>query len=104
MLFNMEQLFQIEFVFFSQNVPGLSTNSFSFLLLKIDISWFSIKYFKLLSRMLKLAILAILSVPSIIASIWKQIANALIVERDTGKLEQTFQALHKEHGYRSLSY
>jgi hypothetical protein len=49
--------------------------------------------------MLKLAILAILAVPSILAaSIVKEIADVLIAEKDTGRLGQTFQALHKEHG------
>jgi len=49
--------------------------------------------------MLKLAILAILAVPSILAaSISKQLANTLIAENDTDKLEQTFQTLHKKHG------
>jgi hypothetical protein len=48
--------------------------------------------------LIKLVVLAILSVPSILAaSISKQIAGALIANKDTGKLEQTFQALHKEH-------
>jgi hypothetical protein len=48
--------------------------------------------------MLKLAILVILIVPSIMASISEQIASALIAEKDTGKLEQTFQDLRKKHG------
>jgi hypothetical protein len=48
--------------------------------------------------MLKLAILTILAVPSIMASTWEQMANTLIAEKDTEKLGQTFQALHKEHG------
>jgi len=48
--------------------------------------------------MLKLVILAILTAPSIMASTRKEIARALITEKDTGKLEQTFQDLHKEHG------
>jgi hypothetical protein len=47
--------------------------------------------------MLKLVVLALLSIPSIIASIEGHIAKALIAENDTGKLGQTFQALHKEH-------
>jgi hypothetical protein len=60
---------------------------------------FGIKYFKLLSQMLKLAILAILAVPFILAaSIVKEITDVLIAEKDTGRLGQTFQALHKEHG------
>jgi hypothetical protein len=59
---------------------------------------FGIKYFKLLFQMLKLVVLAILIVPSIMASIEEQIAKALIAEKDTGKLEQTFRGLHKKHG------
>jgi hypothetical protein len=48
--------------------------------------------------MLKLAILAILSVPSIMAtSTSNQMAKALIAEKDTEKLGQTFQDLRKEH-------
>jgi len=40
-----------------------------------------------------------LTVPSIMAtSIWEQMANALIAEKDTEKLVQTFQALHEERG------
>jgi hypothetical protein len=48
--------------------------------------------------MLKLVVLAILTVPSIMASTSERIAKALIAEKDKGKLEQTFQRLHKEHG------
>jgi len=49
--------------------------------------------------MLRLVVLAILSVPSILAaSTVKEIADALIADKDTNKLEQTFQDLRKEHG------
>jgi hypothetical protein len=47
--------------------------------------------------LIKLVILAILAVPSIMASTREQIADALIADKDTGKLGQTFQALRKEH-------
>jgi hypothetical protein len=48
--------------------------------------------------MLKLAILAILAVPSILAAyIREYIAKALIAEKDTEKLGQTFQALRKKY-------
>jgi hypothetical protein len=61
-------------------------------------------FHQLFSQMLKLGILAILSVPCIPATFIQEIAKALIAERDTGKLEQTFQALHKEHGNRHSSW
>jgi hypothetical protein len=55
--------------------------------------------------MLKLVVLVVLSVPSILAaSIVKEIADTLIVEKDTGKLKQTFQALCEEHGDNDSSW
>jgi hypothetical protein len=48
--------------------------------------------------MLKLAILAILSIPSIMASTTEGIAKTLIANKDTDKLGQTFQGLHKKYG------
>jgi hypothetical protein len=50
--------------------------------------------------MLKFVVLAILSVPSIMAaSIWEQMIKALTAENDTGKL-QTFQTLREKLGDR----
>jgi hypothetical protein len=48
--------------------------------------------------LIKRVVLAILIVPCTMASIWKESADALIAEKDTGKLEQTFQDLRKRHG------
>jgi hypothetical protein len=50
-----------------------------------------------LSQMLKLVILAILIVPSIMASIHERVAKALIADKDTGNLEQTFWDLYKRY-------
>jgi hypothetical protein len=49
--------------------------------------------------LIKLVILAISAVPSIMATMSpEEIAKALIVEKDTGTVEKTFQGLHKKHG------
>jgi hypothetical protein len=66
---------------------------------------FSVKYFKLLSQMLKLVVFAILAVPSVMATMSpEEIAKALIAEKNTGRLEETFQGLHKEHDDIDSSY
>ena len=50
--------------------------------------------------MLKFAILAILSVPSIRAALSrKEMASALIAAEDTGTLEETFKKYEKEQDY-----
>jgi hypothetical protein len=57
--------------------------------------------------MLKLVFLAILSVPSILAAsiaVRERITGALVAEKDTGKLGQTFQRLHEIYGNNYSSY
>ena len=55
--------------------------------------------------MLKFAILAILSVPSILAALSRQdMASALIAAEDTGTLEKTFKTFEKEQMTYELSY
>ena len=53
--------------------------------------------------MLKSAIFAILSVPSIRAALLKEeMASALIATKDTGTLEETFKKYEKEQGHSLL--
>jgi hypothetical protein len=48
--------------------------------------------------LIKLVVLTVLTVPSIMATMSpEEIAKALIAEKNTGKLEQTFEDLHKKH-------